>query len=199
MTFFRSLAASLLCLVAPTYPQTRAEPQPSTRAESAETFYRNSTFGFRYRVPFGWVDRTKDMQPEKDSGKGEVLLAVFERPPQATGEGVNSAVVIAAEDTSAYPGLKKAEDYLEPLNELMTAKGFKPEGDSSEVFIDQRRLVRADFSKSIAERITMHQATLVMLAKAKVVSLTFIADSDDALDNLIAGISFAPAATSPRH
>lgn len=176
-----------------------AQTKPALpKSQSAEAVYRNSTFGLSYRIPFGWVDRTKDMQPGTEASKGEVLLAVFERPPQAAGETVNSAVVIAAEDLSNYPDMKKAEDYLSPLNELMASKGFKGEGDPSELMIDQRGLIRADFSKPITDKISMHQATLVMLAKAKVVSLTFIADSDDALDNLIERISFAPATSSPR-
>src|SRR5690349_9732996 len=56
--------------------------------------YRNIFFGFSYKIPFGWVERTEDMREESDAGKSQVLLAVFERPPEATGATVNSAVVI---------------------------------------------------------------------------------------------------------
>src|SRR4051812_29211600 len=71
---------------------------PASRpAETAETIYRNPARGFRYRIPYGWVDRTREMKDGDDAGKGEVLLAVFERPPQAAGETINSAVVIASE------------------------------------------------------------------------------------------------------
>src|SRR5215470_5494448 len=87
-------------------------PQAAHGADSQT--YRNPLFGFRYHIPYGWVDRTKEMQeqdiregdnraPEsgKDqgtkteahkasAGAGEVLLAVFERPPEATGDTVNS-------------------------------------------------------------------------------------------------------------
>jgi len=187
--FKRSL---LLCLALAASAQTK--PAPTKATPSAEPTYRNSTFGFRYRVPYGWVDRTKEMQEGSDASKGEVLLAIFERPPQAAGETVNSAVVIAAENAASYPGLKKAEDYLGPLAELTTSKGFKAEGDPSETQIDSRTLIRADFSKALNEKLTMRQSTLIMLAKGKIVSFTFIAGSADAIDELIEGLGFSPAA-----
>src|SRR5258706_14053023 len=43
----------------------QVEKKPSaSRAkplESETNIYRNATFGFRYQIPFGWVDRTKEM------------------------------------------------------------------------------------------------------------------------------------------
>ena len=163
------------------------KPSPQ---DSALTVYRNPTFGFRYRIPYGWVDRTQEMQDGNDAAKGEVLLAIFERPPQAAGNTVNSAVVIAAEKATAYPGLKKAEDYLAPLTELTTAQGFKVEGDPSEAEISGHRLVRVDFSKALNDKLTMHQSTLVLLSKGQIVSFTFIAESMDTVDDLIDGLSF---------
>ena len=163
------------------------KPSPQ---DSALTVYRNPTFGFRYRSPYGWVDRTQEMQDGNDAAKGEVLLAIFERPPQAAGNTVNSAVVIAAEKATAYPGLKKAEDYLAPLTELTTAQGFKVEGDPSGAEISGHRLVRVDFSKALNDKLTMHQSTLVLLSKGQIVSFTFLAESMDTVDDLIDGLSF---------
>jgi hypothetical protein len=37
----------------------------------------------------------------------------------------------------------------------------------------------------------MHQATLVLLSKGQIVSFTFIADSLDAVNDLIDGLSFS--------
>ena len=156
--------------------------------------YRNPTFGFRYRIPYGWVDRTKDLQEGNDAQKGQVLLAIFERPPQAAGDTINSAVVIAAENASAYPGLKKAEDYLGPLTELTTSKGFKSEGDPSVIEIDARQLVRADFTKPRSDKLTMHQSTLVLLAKGQIVSFTFLAGSEDEVNDLIESLHFGSTA-----
>ena len=123
--------------------------------------------------------------------QGEVLLAVFERPPQAAGDTINSAVVIAVE--KADPGVKKAEDYLATLSATANAQGFKPEGDPSEIDIDSQRMVRADFSKPLNDKLAMQQSTLVLLSKGQIVTFTFVAESVDALDNLIEGISFSPA------
>ena len=178
--------SALLVAQVPKKPTSPAKP-----TESAETIYRNPTFGFRYRVNYGWVDRTKEMQEGNDAAKGEVLLAVFERPPLAAGETINAAVVIASEKADAYPGLKKAEDYLGPLTELTTSKGFKADGDPSEVEIDSRRLVRVDFSKVLNDKLTMHQSTLVLLTKGQIVSFTFIADSTDRVNDLIDGLGFS--------
>ena len=185
--------------------QTQRKPAPKP-AEDAQ-LYRNTTFAFRYEIPYGWVDRTKDIReqqatespdakdaPKKDATPaGEVLLAVFERPPAAAGDTINSAVVIAAESATAYPGLKKAEDYLGPLTELAAAKGFKAEGDPSMVVSDGRELIRADFTKSVTDKLTMHQTTLVLLTKHQLLSFTFIAGSEDERDDLVDRLHFTVA------
>ena len=183
----------VLALSVPPAAQVQKKPSPpvSKPAETAETIYRNPTFGFRYRIPYGWVERTKEMQEGNDAGKGEVLLAVFERPPQAAGDTINAAVVIASEEAAGYPGLKKAEDYLGPLTELTTSKGFKADGDPSQVEIDSRRLVRVDFSKVLNDKLTMHQSTLVLLTKGQIVSFTFIADSAEGVNDLIDGLGYS--------
>jgi len=209
MTSCRTALVFLLSLSLAARSQTQpkpAAPPASKPAEDAQ-LYRNTTFGFRYQIPYGWVDRTKDMREQEATdksdakeksnhiAKGEVLLAVFERPPEAIGNSVNAAVVIAAENATAYPGLKKAEDYLGPLTELTTSKGFKAEGDSAVIEIDARQLVRADFSRPLGvnrnnDKLTMRQTTLVLLTHGQIVSFTFITGSEDELDKLIEGLSF---------
>src|SRR6202140_2342551 len=178
---------------------TLAPPAKASATHSEDTqLYRNSTFAFRFQIPYGWVDRTKEMQQGNDAGKAEVLLAIFERPPQAAGDTINSAVVIASESAASYPGLKKAEDYLGPLTELATSKGFKPQGEPYALEVESRQLLRADFTKPLSgkmidDKLTMRQCTLVMLAKGQIVSITFIAGSEDALDDLMDGLHFGPA------
>jgi hypothetical protein len=153
--------------------------------------YRNGFFGFSYKIPFGWVVRTEEMQadPPVDPSKAQVLLAVFERPPEATGETPNSAVIIAAESTSSYPGLKSALDYFGPLTEVTTARGFKVTNEPYEFSIDTRQLVRGDFSKAL-QTLAMDQSSLVMLAKGYVVSFTFVAADEDDVSELIEGLSW---------
>jgi hypothetical protein len=185
----------------PTPPATKS----TTHNEDAQ-LYRNSTFAFRFQIPYGWVDRTKEMQEGSEAAKAEVLLAIFERPPEATGDTINSAVVFASESTASYPGLKKAEDYLGPLTELATAKGFKAEGEPYALEVESRQLLRADFIKPLSvktsgvetsnDKLTMRQCTLVMLAKGQIVSFTFIARSEDELDDLMDGLHFGTAKSS---
>src|SRR5450756_2030207 len=149
-----------------------------------------------YQIPYGWVDRTKEMQPGDGTGKGEVLLAVFERPPEAFGDSINSAVVIAWESAASYPGLKRAEDYLGPLTELATSKGFKAEGEPYALEVESRQLLRADFIKPLSDSLTMRQCTLVLLTKGQIVSFTFSAGSEDELDDRMDGLHFGAAKSS---
>ncbi len=178
-------------------PVAKQAAKPAATHEDAQ-LYRSTTFGFRYQIPYGWVDRTKQMQEGNEAGKGELLLAVFERPPEATGDTINSAVVIASESAASYPGLKKAEDYLGPLTELATAKGFKADGEPYALEVEGRQLVRADFVKTMNDKLTMRQSTLVLLAKGQIVSFTFIAGSEDELDDLMDGLHFSAAKSSAR-
>ena len=194
-----ALLAVLMC-VASLHAQQKPSKitGPASQVVEDSQLYRNAAFGFRCRVPYGWVDRIRDMQAGNEAGKGEVLLAIFERPPQAAGDTINSAVLIAAESASSYSGLKTAADYLGPLNEATTAKGFKPAADPAEITIDGRTLIRADFTKALSDKLTMHQSTLVLLQKGQIVSFTFIAGSDDEIDQLVENLSFGAPRTGPR-
>ncbi len=176
-------------------PATQA-PDPGALTNGV---YRNATFGFTYRLPFGWVDRTKEMSEDaNDSKKSILLLAVFERPPEATGDTVNSAVVVAAEAASSYPGLRNAEHYFGPLTELTKSKGFKIVNEPYDYPVGARHLVRGDFSKPLGN-LTMHQSTLVMMEKGYVVSFTFIGGSEDEVDSLVEGLSFGRKETLAPH
>lgn len=163
--------------------------------------YRNPHFGFSYKVPFGWVDRTAEMQESdsdqttSDPAKAQVLLGVFERPPETTGTTINSTIVIAAESVSSYPGLKTAVDYFDPLEEVIKAKGFKVENQPYEFAVGANLLAREDFSK-VLDKLTIQQATLVMLAKGYAVSFTFIGSTSDEIDELLEGLSFTAAPRS---
>ncbi len=141
------------------------------------------------------MDRTKEMQEGNEPGKAEVLLAVFERPPEATGDTINSAVVFASESVASYPGLKKAEDYLGPLTELATSKGFKPDGEPYALEVESRQLLRADFVKSLDGRLNSPCASARSSCwrKGRSFSFTFIAGSEDELDDVMDGLHFGAA------
>jgi len=158
--------------------------------ELSGNVYRNTFFGFTYKLPYGWVDRTAEMrEASTDPAKSMVLLGVFERPPEATGEGVNSGVVIAAESVASYPGLKSAAQYFGPLEEVTKAKGLTAVNEPYEFPVDARPIVRADFVKQVGAA-SLHQSTLAWLAKGFVVSFTFIGSSDDEVIGLLDGLKF---------
>jgi hypothetical protein len=208
----RLVAIVVIALALPLTAQTQSKPvtkpipkPPATPGDDAQ-LYRNSNFGFRFQIPYGWVDRSKQMQEGAEAGKSDLLLAVFERPPEATGDTINSAAIIASESAASYPGLKKAEDYLGPLTELATSKGFKADGEPYVLEVESQQLLRADFVKTLEvktnevktnnEKLTMRQCTLVLLMKGQLVSFTFIAGSEDELDDLMDGLHFTGAKTS---
>src|SRR5215469_15525563 len=170
--------------------KTEQHAKSATPAASEEGVYRSAVFGFAYHVRYGWVDRTEAMQPEEnDPSKSRLLLAAFEHPPEVTGEGVNSAVIVTVESAASYPGLKTAADYMGPLTELTTAKGFKTAQEPYEFLVGGQTLVRADFIKDLG-KVTMCQSSLVKLHKASVVLFTFIGGSEDEVDELIEKLGF---------
>jgi len=173
-------------------------------------------FGFTYKATFGWVDRTDDLQADAeadpgqqdagaqasgDAGKSradnpETLLAMFERPPGAPGDTINSAVVIVAESLSDYHGIKTAADYFGPISELNEQRGFKVENEPYTFSSGARKLVRGDFSKPRGS-LTMWQSSLVMIEKGHIVSFTFLGGSEDEVDELIGSLSFGGGSASP--
>jgi hypothetical protein len=161
--------------------------------------YRNPGFGFTCKIPAGWVLRTEEMNAQEDDTKpdagnaGRVLLAAFARPPQARGEDVNSSILIAAESAALYPGLKEAAQYFGPVAEIAKAQGFGVVSEPYEFEVGAKTAVRGDFQKDIATRV-MRQSTLVILGRGYAVSFTFIAGTDDEVEELIAGLSFGNGA-----
>ena len=185
-----------------------ASPRPASRANSvsgagaiSEGVYRNPSFGFSYKLPYGWVDRTREMQDDSpdapnNASKSLLLVAIFERPPEAaTSETVNSAVVIAAEPLSSYSGMKTAADYFGPLTELATAKGFQAVEQPRQFSIGYRQLLRGDFTKPRGTN-TVLQTSLVMLERGYEVSFTFIGGSQDEISELIEKLSFGAKKTA---
>jgi len=205
------LAITLLSRTVPAQRQPTAPSKSSANPKAATLdpgaisgdLYRNPSFGFTYKIPFGWVDRTREMSEDStldsnDPKKSILLLATFDHPPEATGDSVNSAVVVAAEPASSYPGLQTAEQYFGPLTALTKSKGFTVVNEPYEFRVGTMQLVRGDFSKPLGN-LTMRQSTLVMIEKSYVVSFTFIGGSEDDVDELVEGLSFGRKETSAPH
>ena len=175
----------------------------------ANGVYRNRALGMSCRIPSGWVLRTEEMnardeEPNSDSDQkspsqgtqgstpensGKVLLSAFSRPPEARGEDVNSSIVIAAEKSETYPGLKDAAQYFGPLTEVAKAQGFIVDEEPYEMEIGKKVVVRSDFHKDVASRV-MRQSTLAFLAQGYAVSITVIGGTEGEVEELIDGIEF---------
>jgi hypothetical protein len=176
--------------------------------------YRNRALGMSCKVPPGWVLRTDEMNardedaPTAESSDksraaldrtaeggcphtcGKVLLAAFSRPPDAHGEDVNASILIAAESVEAYPGLKEAVQYFDPLTEVAKAQGFTVDEEPYEMALGSKVLVRSDFHKDVGTRV-MRQSTLAWLARGYAVSITVIGGTEDEVEELIDGVEFA--------
>jgi hypothetical protein len=196
------IALLTLCLPA------LAQSDPGTY-DDATRLYRNRTYAFSCRVPAGWVLRTEQIKPD-GAVDNQVLLAAFERPPEAISATPASTILIASENQSAYPGLKTAEDYFAPLTEVVTARGFQAVNDPYPFAVGAVQVLREDFSheqkdhpeeghpeKERSEqkppdkdRATTYQSTLVLLSHGSILSFTFLAASEDDVDNLIENLSF---------
>jgi hypothetical protein len=168
--------------------------------------YRNPGFGFTCKIPPGWVLRTDEMNAQTDASKEDsaksskssqkparVLLAAFSRPPEAQGEDVNSSILIAAESAAAYPGLKDAAQYFGPLGEVAKAQGLEMIQEPYDFEIGAKTLPRSDFQKDVGTRV-MLQSTLAMLSRGYALSFTFIGGTEDEVEDLIGGLTFAPPA-----
>ena len=189
----------------------------------SNSIYRNPGFGFTCKVPAAWVLRTEEMNARDDAasakddraaldrtppsaplraGEGgcphtcsKVLLAAFSRPPEARAEDVNSSILIAAESSAAYPGLKDAAQYFGPVTEVAQAQGFEVVEEPYEFVIGTKKVVRGDFQKDVGSRV-MRQSTLVVLARGYAVSFTFIGGTEDEVEELVGGLSFGAAKTA---
>ena len=174
--------------------------------------YRNKSLALACKIPEGWVLRTEEMNareedsdvpnakssPEGAQGSteggraGRVLFAVFSRPPEARGEDINSSILIAAESVAAYPGLKEAAQYFGPLTEVAKAQGFDADEEPYEFAMGTRTLVRGDFHKDVGSRV-MRQSTLAFLTHGYAVSITVIGGTEEEVEELVEGVSFAGA------
>ena len=166
--------------------------------------YRNPTFGFTCKIPPAWVLRTEELNQQQgddekaDAGKkatdaGRVLLAAFSRPPEARAEDVNGSILVAAESAAAYPGLKDAAQYFDPVTEVAKAQGFEVVEEPYEFVIGAKTVVRGDFEKNVGTR-AMRQSTIVVLARGYAISFTFIGGTMDEVEELIRGLTFAASA-----
>jgi hypothetical protein len=202
MTLIPFLKSLMICCAAMVLAQFAAVGIPSAQTKESSAgnvengLYQNSVLGFSYKTPFGWVDRTQAMQSPDGSSTSQVLLAVFERPPEATGETINSGVVIASESASSYPKVKTALEYFEPLTEAATSHGFTAVSDPHSFAVGAVRLIRGDFSKPRC-KLTMYQSSLVMIRKGSIVSFTFIGGDSDEVEELIRNLDLA-AVSAPK-
>lgn len=193
------LLAALIANAAAQQAPTKAQAAAPDPGEIVKDTYKNLFFGFSYRIPVGFVDRTDEMRASSTNpSKATVLLSVFGRPPLAAGTTVNSAVIIAAESASAYPGLKSAAQYFGPVSEVAEAKGMKPVNEPYEFPVDGKPIFRRDYMKQMSG-VAMHQSTLAWLFRGYVLSFTFVGNSEEEVQSLIEWLRITTPGKSSRN
>lgn len=200
ISFFKFLMIGCVAIILVQFSAVQilsAQTKESNAGRLESGLYQNSALGFSCRIPFGWVDRTQAMQTPDGGSTSQVLLAVFERPPEATGETVNSGIVIASENASSYPKVKTALEYFEPLTEAATSHSFTAVSEPRPFTVGATQLIRGDFSKPRG-KLTMYQSSLVMIRQGSIISFTFIGGDSDEAEELIRNLEIA-AVSTPRH
>jgi hypothetical protein len=86
-----------------------------------------------------------------------------------------------------YPGLKEAAQYFGPVTEIAKAQGFTVNNEPYEFQVGAKTVVRADFEKTVGTRV-LRQSTIAMLARGYAISFTFLAGTDDEIEELMAGL-----------
>lgn len=124
------------------------------------------------------------------------LLAIFERPPQAAGQTINSAVIIAAESRADYPQVKTAADYFGPISDVAEQSGLKPVSDPYAYSVGTKQLVREDFTGEHG-KLPIYQSSLVLIEKGQIVSFNFVAGNEDGVHLLIANLQFSSPSREP--
>ena len=202
----------ILSLLAGQFPTTlsgQSHESPANKGRAgwkcgpvADQLFKCPKFGFTVRVPFGWVHRTDDMQGKTESvpdgsvgqtaeqSGSQLLLAIFERPPEVVGNTINSAIVISTEPLASYPGIKSAADYFSQISDTAREHGFSVASEPYHFLVGSRRLIRGDFSRQL-DKLTMWQSSLVMIENHSIVAFTFIAGSDEEIDDLLEQLSFS--------
>lgn len=199
---------SLVCICAAQKSPSTTTALPGCNRVTGQVL-RCPQLGFTYKVPFGWVQRTEDMQESASSPSsspsspdkgtpgqpnpptGKTLLAAFERPPGIPGDVVDSAVIIVVESRSAYPQVKTAADYFGPLADVAGQRGVKMVGDPYSFRMGTRQVVRGDFAGG-SDNMPIRQTSLVVLEKEHILSFTFVASSEDDVDALLENLTFTP-------
>jgi hypothetical protein len=70
------------------------------------------------------------------------------------------------------------------------AQGFDVDEEPYEFAVGTKTVVRGDFEKDVGTRV-MLQSTIVVLSRGYAISFTFIGGTEDEVEELVQGLSFA--------
>jgi hypothetical protein len=174
-----ALAALLgaMCLAQTVAPAAQ-RPNPADGAVQAGV-YHNNYFGFDYKLPAGFEDRTAIM-PRDGGGISYGLLHVSE-PKQAS--RYSSSVTFFADDAGHWKS-KDGAEYLARVTPQMQ-KASDAVGKMTSFEIGGHRFYRQDFSR---RRYYVRQTIVATVMKGYVLSAALNANDPQGIDELIAGL-----------
>ena len=182
--------------------QSEAKNGTTFSGQISNGIYQNVHFGFTCRIPQGWVIETKEFAEGTPNSQGtHLLLSALQHSPGLPDTSVNSAIIITAEDQTLYPDMVEAADYFGPMTEFIKSKGFQVVREPYQVRVGGEDLDRADFRKDL-DQIAIYQSTLVTIERDYILSFTFIAGSQQQVDDLLGGLAFrshtGPSRSKPK-
>jgi hypothetical protein len=159
--------------------------------------YHNEFFGLECAVPAGWVVQTPEMATgEQVPGKQIVLLSAFARPPQS-GNGVDPAVLLAAEAQGDGSGADTPLEYLVAVKEAAARSGMELAEPPRPIRAGAQVLWRAEFTSEPGSTPPRYQVTEVLLRRGYFVSFTVLAAAEPEAEDLLARLRVLPARRSP--
>ena len=182
------LIAVLLLLCAAALAQAK-KPNPTDGAVTAGV-YQNHYFGFEYKLPAGFIDRTAAM-PHNGAGISYVLLYASE-PKQNT--RVASSVTLFADDANHWQS-KNGAEYLDKVGVQM-AKQADLVGKLTSLDIGGHQFFRQDFQPHAS--FPVRQTIVATVMKGYVLSAVLTAGDAAGIETLLAGWRAAKFTSKPK-
>ena len=129
------------------------------------------------------------------AGKEIVLLSAFARPPQ-TGNGVDPAVLLAAEAPGEASGADTPLEYLVAVKEAAGRSGMELAEPPRAIRADAQVVWRADFTSEPGSALPRYQVTEVLLRRGYFVSYTVLVTAQPEAEDLLARLRLLPARRS---
>jgi hypothetical protein len=159
----------------------------------------STEFGFSYKYPAQLIRNTAGFQkrllPHSAWQRNLVVLfSAFERPsfPKA-----REGVVISADDTSYYGGLRTGKDYLPKVRAAMLRQGWIVSKLDYPVDLDGQQFCRADFMRK--GKVPIYQSSVCTVRRGYALNFILAGGSEQEIDQLFGSLASIHFQRRDRH